>query len=817
MCIHAITTLVCDEVLEEVACLSPLFRCCLIYANNTNLATLVETSPPLEENVITTTLTPIETNSFEKHQSSSSASSNVHNLELNLLPNVTKLLNQNNHLSSQTTFLPASSTSTALSTSTSATQRITLKCTGVCMESKYSKYCGNILTNSGVCNDDNQICCLQSNKTIFTTTVNIPSTSELVTETIQSSSSSALDTTITTLSNTVVSSSTTISPNQLINRNQTNSSLNEKKIISNEDLTFKNTTESADYENNTALIKQSNNKNSDNPNDLPLCDHCVTLLFSLLCDRIDNDRYCPNGNRCCVDNSEPNNTETTEQHSNSQSASNNKGVCLGTCIPTILSGICTKPSEIILKTTTCITGMFCCYTAMTDLNEQQSFNSNNNLTANEKPSLLDSNSDDLTFIEPSESTLSNNNLNPKFKPLANGNSYYQLVPRPNHHHQFANHHLQSSTTPTNLLVSPNWPFLANQNLQKIPIYKPLLSNSQMIHPNPYLTTPTNARPTYAQVLNNRSPALFYQPPSLNNQPIPSDLFNNLNAHFSSNHLSANNILPTMPTQFQRTNLTSNLINHLLIANNIPQSSCIGTCMPPLLRFTCFGNSMIYTNFVCNKSGHLCCASMNDVEAYETAILGSLNNESSLISNLIHNNYYGSNLAAVAAAGLIQPKQQQASNLQMNNNKPVNSASNTMKNVNANKNLNNNKISNLNHYQLNNNKKQQPVIDRITNDNNALIDKLTDLNQPAASNNLNRNRYPASTSSINKSVPKLTTSINNNSNNNKWSSLSSSNSGHFIPSEKPISDKSKKPAPLMPILSTEYSQEISTSSKCKLIY
>lgn len=783
---------------------------------------MVETSPPLED---ITTLNPIESSSFEKHISSQST--NVHSLESNQLPNSTTISSPKNK-STTNLYSTSSFSTTPLSVSFSTTQspstvfttnivkKFTLKCTGACMESSLSKYCGNILTNNDAC-DDNQICCLQPNKTVFTTTtLNTSSSESGITESIDLNSSSSsivseIPETSTALSSSIVSNSLTSTTPNPTTKNQTNSS--EKKIVLEEE-TYKNDT--SDNENNTALIKQLNNKNSDNPQDLPVCTtDCVTLLFSLLCDDIDKNKYCSNGNLCCIyNNSSSSDTIETPQPTK-PSNQNEIGPCLGTCIPRIISGICSKHSRTIQKTTTCMTGLVCCVSEA-DSNDEQSINSSNV----NKPSLLDNSSDDLSFIEPSESTL--NNLNSKFKPP--GSNYYQLVPRPNQlmppSNQFPN--LQTPTTPTNLIPpSSNWPFLTNNNnLQKIPIYKPLLSNSQMI-PNPYLS---NARPNYAQVLNNfnnRSPSVFYPP---TNVATTNDLFNNLNTHLTNGHLS-NSVLPTMPSPF-KLNSTSNLIGHLLSINNISPVSCTGSCIPPLFKFTCFGTNMIYTNFVCSKPGHLCCASVNNVETYESTILGNLNNETSLINSLVHNNYFANNfnLANLVpkgnlpisslsnlpsnslSNGNLAPNLQTVSN---NNLVNINSAmQNAMKNqVNKNKNSVNKNNNNQN-YNLN---KMQPI-DRINSESTPLIEKITDPSL-SSSGNLNRNRHP-STALINKNGPKLT-----GISNNKWSnSLTSPTNGgsHFTPSEKPLNqklntDKLKKPS-LIPSISNENYPEV--SSKCK---
>lgn len=95
-------------------------------------------------------------------------------------------------------------------------------------------------------------------------------------------------------------------------------------------------------------LSQVSSTTSPPPPALPTCDGtCVIPLFSLLCDEIDSNQFCPNGGSCCV-NREP--TTMAPPITN----------CPGSCIPVILSGMCTKPYELILKTIDCESGHICC-------------------------------------------------------------------------------------------------------------------------------------------------------------------------------------------------------------------------------------------------------------------------------------------------------------------------------------------------------------------------------------------------------------------------------------------------------------------------
>lgn len=81
---------------------------------------------------------------------------------------------------------------------------------------------------------------------------------------------------------------------------------------------------------------------------------CVAPLFSLLCDAVDDNYYCANDGRCCVNNddipTEP--AMTTSLPSTIP--------CPGACIPAFLGGMCNRPSEII-HLTECDIDFVCCY------------------------------------------------------------------------------------------------------------------------------------------------------------------------------------------------------------------------------------------------------------------------------------------------------------------------------------------------------------------------------------------------------------------------------------------------------------------------
>jgi len=175
-CIHAITSILCDHVLEEVSCGEPFLRCCV--PNDSSYGTAVETSPPL--NISESDLFYNSTQFFLEvpsapdyslsspppppSTSSSFKPSITENKTSNFLS--TSFLNQK---PSSTLGILASNNTSLTTTSYDAlnpslySESINPKCPGVCVKVEYARYCGNIMSN-GVCDHVDEECCLQSQR-----------------------------------------------------------------------------------------------------------------------------------------------------------------------------------------------------------------------------------------------------------------------------------------------------------------------------------------------------------------------------------------------------------------------------------------------------------------------------------------------------------------------------------------------------------------------------------------------------------------------------------------------------------------------------
>ena len=338
-CVHAITSIFCDNVLEEVTCGANFLRCCV--PHEFSFGTPVETSAPINVNEETAPHNQPHDQTFSKTSSVMSSSTTSTTTTTTPLPTEAQAItshpliirphspkpyspsivfasvnvNRLNPLSTPEPALPttkdhisvtrkpdnqkptlsseSSSQSSESQVSESSLTSLAEPCPGVCIKLQYVRYCSNILSN-GKCPNDGDQCCLQSE-------VDFDNTSNIVTVVQQSHS------------------------------------LNVSKE------------QPSETPNLDIPLSVDQNKNMPPTTPMPLCEGtCVAPLFSLLCDETDYNLYCPNGGSCCV-NREPI-TEAPQLKP-----------CPGNCIPTILSGMCNRPSELILKTLDCTSGSICCH------------------------------------------------------------------------------------------------------------------------------------------------------------------------------------------------------------------------------------------------------------------------------------------------------------------------------------------------------------------------------------------------------------------------------------------------------------------------
>lgn len=348
-CVHAITSIFCDHVIEEIQCGETYLRCCVSHhAYQHLLEGLNETSNETTTTNPTTLVqdTPVILDSEPNNETISIITDNHSGINVSSTivvplvesePVTTTTSTPETTLPVDTLQKPSSPNETDFEKSFHNVSIV--PCPVPCTNPSYNNYCLKPLAEAS-CEQPEESCCLEHESAIDAMTKN------------------------------------------LIKLVQQSVALNETKNIGTELQAYASMQKGHDGPDASPIVTTTGSS-------LPACEGtCVVPLFSILCDEIDSSQYCPNGGSCCV-NKEQTPTTTTEPPI---------GYCEGTCIPVILSGMCTKPFELILKTIQCGSGTICCVDkkeqdgsesgAQSSDNQNQDSNEQQGGSAPEKPMLF---------------------------------------------------------------------------------------------------------------------------------------------------------------------------------------------------------------------------------------------------------------------------------------------------------------------------------------------------------------------------------------------------------------------------------------------
>lgn len=304
-CLHALASLLCEEVREDIACPSKSMRCCVDRKQGkppNNLTTdedRVETTtkkrvwtrpPPLRTTERTTTTTRA---SVPQQQASDKQ-------------------DKFGDGDSDYDYVPEGGESNILSASAAKT------CPGVCVAERLSGFCEAILAIDGICKSELR-CCVA--KQIFDG--NYPP--ELIIPSKNSNAAAAA------ISAAVVT--TTSSPRSP-------------------------PTPTPRSESSYTPLPEGTCRGT-----------CVTGFFALLCDEIDRSVQCAGNGRCCISkkvgpSKRPNRPPPSRPPPpplRKPPPSNGAGnKCPGFCLPQMMSALCTSPSNILHNTNSCHKGTVCC-------------------------------------------------------------------------------------------------------------------------------------------------------------------------------------------------------------------------------------------------------------------------------------------------------------------------------------------------------------------------------------------------------------------------------------------------------------------------
>ena len=316
-CVHTITSIFCDQVLENVTCSDSYLRCCVMNpvsgSSGSSVSEATTISSLFDPEAQDVTLTPSSSQTFVTTDKPVSVS-------------------DKDQVSAEiSTTEPFSEVASTIKPETNVSNA--QHCPVECSKIPENSFCVKSVSNVE-CPQGEGECCLEIESSIDTMTRNLI---KLVQETVARNESRNIG-------------------HELVALVEGSTNLTSRTNAPQAPLTTKTTEISG-----SNLIVNPPAAPTSTESSLPPCSGtCVVSLFSILCDSTDDQQFCPNGGTCCVNREMTTPTPVI-------------GPCQGKCIPVILSGVCMKPYELVLKTTDCSSNTICCADKKNDFVDEPSF------------------------------------------------------------------------------------------------------------------------------------------------------------------------------------------------------------------------------------------------------------------------------------------------------------------------------------------------------------------------------------------------------------------------------------------------------------
>ncbi|XP_039149313.1 protein masquerade isoform X2 [Drosophila simulans] len=315
VCVHTLATLICYEVLDDVACPSPNMKCCIENAPAGKNATAVRatTTPKTTTTASTTTTqrttTTVATTSTTKRTTTTSTT-----------PKPKPKPQTKRPATSSTTKATAATTKKPSTTKKVATAKPKDKeeatkaddannCTGVCVADRIAEYCEAYLTSDGLCKEGTK-CCVSLDEYSngkLPKDIYIPAKhmSNLKPNQTLSEKSAPAKSSSTSTSTTTTTTSTTTTPEPARINNSSPKPTKHKKHPTT------TTTEAAEEEEEQETEEDGEEEEPPLSNKLKSgqgqgqvlkeCEgECMNGIFAIFCDDIDSDAFCPGEGSCCV-------------------------------------------------------------------------------------------------------------------------------------------------------------------------------------------------------------------------------------------------------------------------------------------------------------------------------------------------------------------------------------------------------------------------------------------------------------------------------------------------------------------------------------
>ncbi|XP_043648973.1 protein masquerade isoform X1 [Drosophila teissieri] len=316
VCVHTLATLICYEVLDDVACPSPSMKCCIENAPAGKNVTAVRatTTPKTTTTASTTTTqrttTTVATTSTTKRTTTTSTT-----------PKPKPKPQTKRPVTSSTTKATAATTKKPSTTKKVATAKPKDKeeatkaddankdCTGVCVADRIAEYCEAYLTSDGLCKEGTK-CCVSLDEYSngkLPKDIYIPAKhmGNLKPNQTLSEKSAPAKSSSTSTSSTTSTTSTTTTPEPARTNNSSPKPSKHKKHPTT------TTTEAAEEEEDQETEEDGEEEEPPLSNKLKSgqgqgqvlkeCEgECMNGIFAIFCDDIDSDAFCPGEGSCCV-------------------------------------------------------------------------------------------------------------------------------------------------------------------------------------------------------------------------------------------------------------------------------------------------------------------------------------------------------------------------------------------------------------------------------------------------------------------------------------------------------------------------------------
>uniref|UniRef100_A0ABD2X1G0 Peptidase S1 domain-containing protein n=1 Tax=Trichogramma kaykai TaxID=54128 RepID=A0ABD2X1G0_9HYME len=389
MCVHALATLLCYEVLEDVPCPQSSMRCCVDSPINGTGSNSNEVADYEQES------SSRPSSSWSEQSSKQPA----HTTTSSLAPSVvTPVPVQQQRPAAPVTSAWSSTTTTTISTTTSTTQRPTVAsanpsktsasgddknndaatdktpiktCPGYCMAERIAHYCDAVLSIDSLCNPD-QRCCVERDVfgdsppaellVIDRTKSNLTRVEEKTGQTSVAASSSTSQTPRPSPRPKPTASVTSSWFSQSSNAGGSGST---KIQASGPPATATTgaavTTTTTTSTSATPRPKPAGPSTTEAP-PKPCKGECVSAFFALICENVDTDADCGDSAYCCIRDppTRQETTTSTTMRPTTKAAPAKLPPCNGFCLMNIMLAFCERPKVPIYRTSTCSQSQFCC-------------------------------------------------------------------------------------------------------------------------------------------------------------------------------------------------------------------------------------------------------------------------------------------------------------------------------------------------------------------------------------------------------------------------------------------------------------------------